>query len=116
MKIDHYVEGLRSILEFADEMVIDIPRIWVYLGELISPMVEDGAVSLAFLRGACEPLLACDKAGIVVSQVLQETSHVIVSANCFSLNISSDVNHTNVWITMVLGSNFINFSVFFFQQ
>lgn len=88
MKIDHYVEGLRSILEFADEMVIDIPLIWVYLGELISPMVEDGTVSLTFLRTACEPLLACNKAGIVVSQVLHEASHVLVSTSSSRLTFS----------------------------
>lgn len=87
LAVDQYVEGLRGVLDFADEMTIDIPRIWEYLGELISPMIEDGTVSMAFLRVASEPLLACDKAGLVVAHVLHTAAHSLVS-----MFISKDSN------------------------
>jgi hypothetical protein len=77
-----YVEGLRSVLAIAEEMVLDIPRIWQYLGELISPMVDEGAgLPLASLRNACQPLLDCaggDKAGVVMSVVLLDAVRRLV--------------------------------------
>ena len=56
-------------------MEIDIPKIWQYLGELVSPMVQDGSVPLSFLGQACEPLIRGNKAGILVAEVLKDASH-----------------------------------------
>lgn len=68
------------MLEFAEDMEIDIPKIWKYLGELIGPMVKDGSVPLSFLKSACEPLVQCRKAGVLVAEVLHDASHRLVSA------------------------------------
>ncbi len=59
-------------------MASDIPKIWQYLAELISPMVQDGSVPLVFLRAACEPILASGKAGKLVAEVLQDASNRLV--------------------------------------
>ncbi|XP_078615201.1 eukaryotic translation initiation factor 4 gamma 3-like isoform X3 [Branchiostoma floridae x Branchiostoma japonicum] len=72
--VDQYLKGLGGILEFADDMAIDIPHIWSYLGELIGPMVQDGSVPLTFLKEACTPLVACDKAGLLVSEILHQAA------------------------------------------
>ncbi|XP_078696975.1 eukaryotic translation initiation factor 4 gamma 1-like isoform X4 [Branchiostoma floridae x Branchiostoma belcheri] len=72
--VEQYLKGLGGILEFADDMAIDIPHIWSYLGELIGPMVQDGSVPLTFLKEACSPLLACDKAGLLVSEILHQAA------------------------------------------
>lgn len=61
-------------------MEIDIPKIWQYFGELIGPMIQDGSVPLSFLRQACEPLKASNKAGKLVSEVLHDASHREVSS------------------------------------
>ena len=78
-----YVEGMRSVLEQADEMKTDIPYLWQYLGELISPMVEDGGgLPLSSLRNVCQPLLDIsggDKAGVVMSFVLHDAVQSLVS-------------------------------------
>lgn len=37
---------LREILEVADDMAIDIPHIWLYLAEIITPMLHDGGVGM----------------------------------------------------------------------
>jgi hypothetical protein len=65
-------------LEFAEDMAIDIPQIWKYLGELIGPMVEDGVWPMSILTTACQPLLQCNKAGLLVAYVLEDASHRLV--------------------------------------
>lgn len=66
------------MLEFADDMEIDIPKIWKYLGELIGPMIQDGCVPLTFLKDAAVPLIRCNKAGVLVAEVLHNACHSIV--------------------------------------
>ena len=83
------------MLEFAEDMEVDIPRIWSYLGELIGPMVQDGSVPLSFLKQAAEPLKPCNKAGVLVAEVLHAVATNIVSGTsilfinccCISLDI-----------------------------
>lgn len=37
---------LQEILEVADDMAIDIPHIWLYLAEIIAPMLQDGGIPM----------------------------------------------------------------------
>ncbi|XP_059178298.1 eukaryotic translation initiation factor 4 gamma 1-like isoform X2 [Physella acuta] len=39
-----YFKGLSEILQFAEDMVIDIPMIWTYLAQLIVPVLIGGSV------------------------------------------------------------------------
>ena len=66
---------LLEVLEFAEDMEIDIPKIWMYLGELVGQMIQDGSVPLSFLKQAAKPLVASNKAGIFVAEVLHDASH-----------------------------------------
>ncbi|XP_013390980.1 eukaryotic translation initiation factor 4 gamma 1 isoform X3 [Lingula anatina] len=75
LTVDAYLKGLKEILEFAEDMEIDIPKIWDYLGELIGPMVQDGSIPLSFLRDACELLVVSNKAGTLIAAVLHDASH-----------------------------------------
>lgn len=75
ISVQSYLKGLDEILQFAEDMEIDIPKIWQYFGELIGPMIQDGSVPLSFLKKACEPLKAGNKAGKLVSEVLHDASH-----------------------------------------
>ena len=65
---------LNTVLGYAEDMEIDIPKIWQYLGELIGPMVQDGSLPLSFLKEACQPLKDSDKSGILVAEILHEAS------------------------------------------
>jgi len=83
LTMTNYVNGLHEFLSCADDMVIDVPRIWQYIAELISPMLlySDSEIPLDFLRHACSPLLACeggDKAALVISMVLLDAVHSLV--------------------------------------
>lgn len=37
---------LREILEVAEDMEIDIPHIWLYLAELITPILREGGIPM----------------------------------------------------------------------
>lgn len=87
--------SLTEVIQYAEDMEIDIPKIWQYFGELIGPMVQDGSVPLNFLRKAAEPLKENNKAGLLVAEVLHAASHREV---CF--------------VTILL----LKFSVFFFNN
>ncbi|XP_052081892.1 eukaryotic translation initiation factor 4 gamma 1-like isoform X1 [Mytilus californianus] len=69
-----YLQGLNSVLAYAEDMEIDIPKIYQYFGELIGPMVQDGSVPLSFLKEACQPLKETGKAGILVAEILHDAS------------------------------------------
>ena len=70
--------SLHEILEYAEDMEIDVPKVWTYLGEMIGPMVQDGSVPLSFLREACKPLTN-KKAGQLLAEVLHDAAQRLVS-------------------------------------
>ncbi|WAR13850.1 IF4G1-like protein [Mya arenaria] len=76
-KTGHLLHDLvnKNVLEFAEDLEIDIPKIWQYYGELISPMIQDGSMSLSFLKNAVKPLIANNKAGVLLAEVLHDASH-----------------------------------------
>lgn len=40
---------LQEILEVAEDMAIDIPHIWLYLAELITPLLHEGGIPMGEL-------------------------------------------------------------------
>lgn len=40
---------LEEILEAAEDMAIDIPRFWLYLAELVTPMLHEGGIPMGKL-------------------------------------------------------------------
>ncbi|XP_061689117.1 eukaryotic translation initiation factor 4 gamma 3 isoform X4 [Syngnathoides biaculeatus] len=68
---DQFYKGFQDILEQADDMAIDIPHIWLYLAQLLSPVLKDGGFSMRELFGELsKPLLAVGRAGILISEIL----------------------------------------------
>lgn len=89
---------LQAILEVAEDMEIDIPHIWLYLAELITPMLHEGGISMGDLfrlvqaslcgragwkgrkrltrsdlsvsREICKPLIPQGKAGVLLVHIL----------------------------------------------
>uniref|UniRef100_A0A8C7ZVD7 Eukaryotic translation initiation factor 4 gamma, 1a n=1 Tax=Oryzias sinensis TaxID=183150 RepID=A0A8C7ZVD7_9TELE len=67
-----YFKGLEEILEAAEDMAIDIPHIWLYLAELITPMLHEGGIPMGQLfREISKPLVPLGKAGVLLAQILQ---------------------------------------------
>ncbi|EQB78656.1 eukaryotic translation initiation factor 4 gamma 3 isoform 3 [Camelus ferus] len=48
-------------LELADDMAIDIPHIWLYLAELVTPMLKEGGISMRELITGTNSCSACIK-------------------------------------------------------
>ncbi|KAM6970131.1 eukaryotic translation initiation factor 4 gamma 1-like, partial [Aplochiton taeniatus] len=71
LSTEQYYKGLHEVLEVADDMAIDIPHIWLYLGELIAPMLHEGGIPMGPLfKEISKPLIPQGKAGVLLVQVL----------------------------------------------
>uniref|UniRef100_A0A671Q1G8 Eukaryotic translation initiation factor 4 gamma 1-like n=1 Tax=Sinocyclocheilus anshuiensis TaxID=1608454 RepID=A0A671Q1G8_9TELE len=67
-----YYKGLLEVLEVAEDMAIDIPHIWLYLAELISPMLHEGGIPMGPLfREVSKPLVPLGKAGVLLVEILK---------------------------------------------
>ncbi|KAL4647031.1 eukaryotic translation initiation factor 4 gamma 1 isoform X1 [Arapaima gigas] len=75
---EQYFRGLQEILEVAEDMAIDIPHIWLYLAELITPMLHEGGIPMGqlFRQGSnlmlclSKPLIPLGKAGVMLVDIL----------------------------------------------
>ncbi|NXX81838.1 IF4G1 factor, partial [Urocolius indicus] len=68
---EQYYKGLREILEIAEDMEIDIPHIWLYLAELITPILQEEGIPMAELfREITKPLVPIGKAPTLLVEVL----------------------------------------------
>lgn len=62
-----------EVLEVAEDMAIDIPHIWLYLAELICPMLHEGGIPMGPLfRELSKPLLPLGKAGVLLVEILKQ--------------------------------------------
>ncbi|XP_052397271.1 eukaryotic translation initiation factor 4 gamma 3 isoform X3 [Carassius gibelio] len=67
----HFFKGFSETLELADDMSIDIPHIWLYLAELVTPVLREGGISMRELFSEfSKPLLPVGRAGIIFSEIL----------------------------------------------
>ncbi|XP_040534689.2 eukaryotic translation initiation factor 4 gamma 1 isoform X2 [Gallus gallus] len=68
---EQYYKGLREILEIAEDMEIDIPHIWLYLAELITPILQEEGIPMEELfREITKPLVPLGKATTLLVEVL----------------------------------------------
>ncbi|XP_030843134.1 eukaryotic translation initiation factor 4 gamma 3 isoform X1 [Strongylocentrotus purpuratus] len=73
---EQYLTGIKDVIEFADDMAIDIPKIYEYLGELMGAMVL-GAEYLQLQATAVKPLREQEKDGVLLAEVLKTASRKI---------------------------------------
>ncbi|XP_075893467.1 eukaryotic translation initiation factor 4 gamma 1-like isoform X2 [Nelusetta ayraudi] len=67
-----FYKGLAGTLGAAEDTAIDIPHIWLYLAELLNPMLHQGGISMGHLfREIAKPLLPLGKAGKLVVEILK---------------------------------------------
>uniref|UniRef100_W5KAJ0 Eukaryotic translation initiation factor 4 gamma 3 n=1 Tax=Astyanax mexicanus TaxID=7994 RepID=W5KAJ0_ASTMX len=63
--------GFADTLEMADDMAIDIPHIWLYLAELLCPLLKEGGIPMRELFSELsKPLLPVGRAGVLLSEIL----------------------------------------------
>nr|XP_045007041.1 eukaryotic translation initiation factor 4 gamma 1 isoform X8 [Jaculus jaculus] len=66
-----YYQGLYEILELAEDMEIDIPHVWLYLAELVTPILQEDGVPMGELfREITKPLRPMGKATSLLLEIL----------------------------------------------
>lgn len=66
-----YYQGLYETLELAEDMEIDIPHVWLYLAELITPILQEDGVPMGELfREITKPLRPMGKATSLLLEIL----------------------------------------------
>ncbi|CAM9310456.1 unnamed protein product, partial [Lampetra planeri] len=91
-----FYKGFLDTLEQADDMAIDIPHIWLYLAELLSPVLRDGGFSMRELFSELsKPLLPVGRAGILISEILHMLCKQLSHRTVGSLWRESGLNWTD---------------------
>ena len=66
------------MLEFAEDIAVDIPHIWTNLGVILGPAVNAEALPLCDLKTLVEPLIPGNKAGLLMAETLAAASRISV--------------------------------------
>jgi len=70
---------MKEVFASAEDTEIDVPRIWRYLAEVISPMVQvDGVLPLSFFSRATESVRLSRKVSQLIADVLHSTAARLV--------------------------------------
>ncbi|CAG5135958.1 unnamed protein product [Candidula unifasciata] len=71
ISMDVYLRGLSDVLQYAEDMVIDVPMMWSYLAQIILPMLIGGSLSWASLPATLKPSLGERGCAKLVAEILQ---------------------------------------------
>lgn len=51
-----FVHRFTEVLQCAEDFIVDIPKLWEYLAEMVEPIFEEGVVNFNFLGQLSVPL------------------------------------------------------------
>lgn len=71
-------------MEYAEDLEIDIPKIWTYLAELISPVLAENGFPWDFLTEIADPLKESKKGGDFIAALLTNLVDTMVSSISFT--------------------------------
>ena len=74
-----YPNRFTEVLEVAEDIEIDVPKIWLYLAEIVVPVIEDGTISLDILTKAPTTLMESGKGAQLLAEVLKLSEKIMVS-------------------------------------
>lgn len=49
---------LNEVLEFADDLAMDIPKLWMYMGEILAPLFSSATLPLSVLCEVPKPMVS----------------------------------------------------------
>eukprot|EP00794_Sanderia_malayensis_P015465 gene15465-17049_t len=76
ISVSDFKEGLGDILEFAEDIAVDIPMIWTNLGIVLAYVMMDNFMPLLDLSTLFEPLIRCNKVALLMAKVLSAMSEL----------------------------------------
>jgi len=71
-----FVKGVNSVLEFAEDLLIDIPSFWEYFANMMGTILVEKTVDLTFFKESTSVLLESGQAGKYVSAVLTQMAKI----------------------------------------
>ncbi|XP_071572693.1 eukaryotic translation initiation factor 4 gamma isoform X3 [Temnothorax nylanderi] len=74
LPVECFKNGLGEVLEIVDDLVIDIPKIWTYLAEILSHSIEDGAILLSEFKSICISLRRQGFVGKFLGELMTKVS------------------------------------------
>nr|CAH0102822.1 unnamed protein product [Daphnia galeata] len=93
------LEGFTELFEWAGDFIVDVPKLWEYVAEVVEPLFEDGVINLNFLSQLSSTLNS-SMAAHFVAAVLKEFVKEKGVAGAEKIFILS-----NVPLTSILPSN-----------
>ena len=57
---DMFLGGLGSLLEIAEDLLVDIPQFWDFIAQIISPVLSSQAASMQILKLSSSCLMSGD--------------------------------------------------------
>lgn len=68
---EDFKSGVLSLMEIVEDLEIDIPQIWTYLGQMCGPLVDVGGnFPLKLFKDVCVPLVPINRSGKFMAAVL----------------------------------------------
>lgn len=86
-----FEEGLKRVVEIADDMAIDVPKISTYLSQIIAPLFNENS-SVQFLANACEPIMDKPICGELIAEVLHSASNRLGHSTVSEIFRASQLN------------------------
>jgi len=96
VSLDSFKLGLDEILEFAEDIAVDIPHIWTNLGSMLGPAVVGETLPLSDLKTLVEPLIKCNKAGLLMAETLAAAAKISSQPNVGKLWQKSGLQWKNI--------------------
>lgn len=72
LTFDDYSKSLKELLSYADDLIIDIPKLWDCLAEMIVPLITEDVLSLDRLASCMDILVAQNHSHKLLAQLLKQ--------------------------------------------
>ncbi|XP_064459583.1 eukaryotic translation initiation factor 4 gamma 3-like isoform X2 [Ornithodoros turicata] len=95
VSMELFTKGLHEVLQYGEDMEIDIPKVWEYVAELLVPLFQDNWLPLNYLVEASEVCKANGRAGRMVACVLSLLTKKMGEANVTNLWRTSGLQWSN---------------------
>jgi len=79
------LKGFELVLEASEDLLVDVPKLWVHLAQMVEPIFEKDVVNIGFLGELAEILIDPAMASSFVAATLKEVVYGSVRP-CFIVN------------------------------
>ena len=112
LDVKRFTAGLQMIFEAAEDMVIDIPRMGNYLGELLAPLIQED-FNVGFLNELCAVTTDTKVLGDVLSEILHCASQRLGHSSVIKIFKYSNVNVNEILKDLPNRKEFLKEKVYF---